>query len=155
MNNYILIGLGILIFIFLIILIFLISKTSKLQKRLDHLLNGTSEKNIEDAIFKTFEKLENLKTTIIRNDEEIKFITNEMKSQFSKYGFLTYNAHEDAGGKVSFVFCLLTKDNNGVIVNSMHSRTGTRIYAKEVQKGEYSGNLSNEEGEALTKAISA
>ena len=54
---------------------------------------------------------------------------------------------------MSFVLVLLTADNNGVIINSMHSsREGCYTYAKEVVNGEAFVILSEEEQQALEEA---
>lgn len=50
---------------------------------------------------------------------------------------------------------LLTADNDGWIINAMHStREGCYIYSKEVVKGECAVPLSEEEKRALDEAKS-
>ena len=57
------------------------------------------------------------------------------------------------GGKLSFAVALLDKNNNGWIMNAMHSREGCYTYIKEIIKGESYVELAEEEAEALDKAI--
>lgn len=53
----------------------------------------------------------------------------------------------------SFVLVLLTAENNGFILNSMHSsREGCYTYSKEVVNGETFVILSEEEQQALNEA---
>ena len=57
------------------------------------------------------------------------------------------------GGKLSFAIAMLDNRDNGWIINAMHSREGCYTYVKEIVKGESYVELSEEEAEALDKAI--
>ena len=69
-----------------------------------------------------------------------------------KTGLVRYNPFEDTGGNQSFALALLDADGDGVIVSSLHARSGTRIYAKAVAAGRPEAALSDEEAEALRRA---
>ena len=57
---------------------------------------------------------------------------------------------------LSFVLTLLTKENDGFIMNSMHSnKEGCYIYIKEVKSGEVFVTLSEEERQSLEQAMTA
>lgn len=72
---------------------------------------------------------------------------------FSKHSLIRFNPFEDSGGDQSFVIALLDGKNNGIIISSLHSRSGTRIYAKEiVGASALQHKLSKEEKEAVEKA---
>jgi hypothetical protein len=64
-----------------------------------------------------------------------------------------YDAFDDVGGKLSFALALLDKENNGLILNAVHSRDNCFLYLKEIVKGESYVMLSQEEVEALRKAV--
>ena len=76
-----------------------------------------------------------------------------MMSNFQKVGIVKYDAFNEMGGKLSFVITLLDGNNNGYIINSMHSREGCYNYIKEIVKGESYIELSEEEAESLERAI--
>ena len=70
-----------------------------------------------------------------------------------KVGLLRFNPFKDTGGDQSFILALVDAQDTGVIISSLHTRTGTRWYAKHVIKGkgaEY--ELSKDEEEALKTA---
>ncbi|MFI5265231.1 MAG: DUF4446 family protein [Candidatus Levyibacteriota bacterium] len=70
-----------------------------------------------------------------------------------KVGLLRFNPFKDTGGDQSFILALVDATDTGVIISSLHTRTGTRWYAKHVIGGkgtEY--ELSREEEEALKSA---
>lgn len=66
---------------------------------------------------------------------------------------LRYDAFEDVGGRLSFSCALLDDAGNGVVLTSINGRQETRVYAKPVQKGVSSYNLSLEEEEAIRRAL--
>lgn len=72
---------------------------------------------------------------------------------FTKYALIRFNPFEDSGGDQSFTIALLDSRDNGIILSSLHSRSGTRVYAKEVIGAKaISHKLSKEEKEAVEKA---
>jgi len=60
-----------------------------------------------------------------------------------------FNTFEDTGGNQSFALALVDPAGNGVVVNSLHARNQTRLYAKALRAGIADGALSAEETEAL------
>lgn len=70
-----------------------------------------------------------------------------------KLAVLRYNPYNDTGGDQSFTAVFLDGRQNGLMVTSLHSRSGTRVYAKAIVKGESDLELSKEEKEALVKAL--
>ena len=53
------------------------------------------------------------------------------------------------GGKLSFAICMLDKNDNGCLVNVMHSNNGCFAYIKEIINGESFIELGDEEANAL------
>lgn len=67
-----------------------------------------------------------------------------------KVGLVRFNPFKDTGGDQSFILALVDAENTGVVVSSLHTRTGTRWYAKGVVKGKgVEHELSEEEKKAL------
>ena len=81
------------------------------------------------------------------------FIKKNLQLVYSKYGVEKYDAFDDVGGKLSFALAMLDKDNTGLILNAVHSRDNCFLYLKEIVKGESYVMLSQEEVEALRKAV--
>lgn len=70
-----------------------------------------------------------------------------------KVGLLRFNPFKDTGGDQSFILALVDAQDTGVIISSLHTRGGTRWYAKHIIRGkgaEY--DLSKDEEEALKTA---
>jgi hypothetical protein len=69
-----------------------------------------------------------------------------------KVGTYFYNPYGDTGGTFSFSIAFLNYANNGVVISSLHTREGTRVYAKEIANGKSKQYLTEEEMEALRRA---
>lgn len=66
-----------------------------------------------------------------------------------------YNPYQDTGGDQSFSIALLDGLGNGLVITSLHSRAGTRIFAKPVKAGRQDKfEFSREEKEVVEKAMS-
>ena len=87
------------------------------------------------------------------HEHAIKTLEHDILKLFQQYGVEKYDAFDDVGGKLSFALALLDKDNSGIILNAVHSRDNCFLYLKEIVKGESYVMLSQEEVEALRKAV--
>jgi len=76
------------------------------------------------------------------------------KSDFfiQKIGIIRYNPFSNVGSDQSFSLALLDADNNGIVITSLFSQEGNRVYGKPVKNGGSEYSLSNEEKQAIEKA---
>ena len=73
---------------------------------------------------------------------------------YNKMAVVKYDAFREMGGNMSFVLAMLTEKNDGFVLNTMHSsREGCYTYVKTIQNGQCEVLLSEEEKEALAKAM--
>lgn len=68
-------------------------------------------------------------------------------------GLVRYDAFEDMGGKMSFSAALLDDHGDGVVLTSINGRNDARTYAKLIEAGSSSHNLSREEESAIEEAL--
>ncbi len=106
-------------------------------------------KNLKEIL----DQFENLK-------KEVKIISGELenlkkKSQFfiQKKGVIRYNPFSEVGSNQSFSVALLDRNNDGVVITSLFTREGNRVYAKPIKNSTSEYTLSDEEKEAIEKAI--
>ena len=146
-----------LLFVLVIVLFFLVinanMKYGRLKSSYSSFMKGKDGKNLEESILERFEELDEIAQIALKNRQDIKKINEEMLSNFQKVGILRYNAFDEMGGKLSFALTLLDGENNGYIINSMHSREGCYNYIKEIVKGASYIELSEEEAESLHRAM--
>lgn len=137
----------------LILLIVQIVKVNGLKKRLDCFLVGRDGGSLEQDIVRLVEDNKALKITADRNRKDIRTLYKKMESAYQKMGLVKYDAFHQMGGQLSFSLALLDENNNGFIINSVHSTEGCYSYTKEIKNGVCSISLGKEEAEALEMAI--
>ena len=151
---------GIIIIILLIIVIVLIGsmisyslRLSRLERKYKMFMKGSDAQSLEKTFMRKFAQIARLYEAKENHEQTIKSIVKNFRVIFSKYGVEKYDAFDDVGGKLSFALALLDKENTGLILNAVHSRDNCFLYLKEIVKGESYVMLSQEEVEALRKAV--
>jgi uncharacterized protein DUF4446 len=92
--------------------------------------------------------------TVERLDRETGGLYDALNSAVTRVGLVRFDAFEDMGGHLSFCTALLDIKGNGVVLTSINGRTETRMYAKPVSGGASKYHLSEEEQEAIRRAVS-
>ncbi len=138
--------------ILLIITIVNAVNISKLKKSYKKFMNGEDGKSLETIIKEHIDEIDKLISDSKKHSDNIDSINETLKITFQKYGLVKYDAFQEMGGKISFSLCLLNENNDGFIINAMHSREGCYTYIKEVISGNPVIMLSDEEKQALAMA---
>ena len=152
-SDYIIIGLtGVLLFL-LILTIVNIVQMRRLKKSNRNLMTGKDAKNLEDTLIKRLDQVDRLIVANDDNEENIKKLFRNMQYSYQRMGLIKYDAFSEMGGKLSFSLAMLDVKNNGFIINAMHTREGCYTYIKEIVEGNSIIVLSEEEQEALNRAM--
>lgn len=151
--GYILVGIAGVLLIFMIILIVLITKYNKLKKRYDRFMKGKNAASLEENVHGVFEDMKLLKTYVDKNKKDIRILYKNMERTFQKLGIVKYDAFNHMGGQLSFSLALLDENNDGFIINSVHSSEGCYSYTKEIKGGTSGISLGKEEQQALNIAM--
>jgi len=129
-------------------------KLSKLRKSYTQFMKKLGKgENIEQILKKYINTVEDIQ----RNQEEINDYCDNLEQNINtciqKVGMVRYSAFKDTGSDLSFTLALLNEENTGVVLNGIYSREMSNIYAKPIEKGVSTYTLSEEEKQALKKAI--
>jgi hypothetical protein len=154
--GFLLIGMIVLLILAIVLLVLLIvqiKKVNQLKKRLDHFVQGKDGASLEQEITGVVEDNRFLKNTADQNKKDIRTLYKRMETAYQKMGLVKYDAFQQMGGQLSFSLALLDENNNGFIINSVHSTEGCYSYTKEIRNGESAISLGTEEAEALAIAI--
>lgn len=152
--GYVLIGSMVFSLLLLILIIVLFCKNSKLNKRYDAFMKDTNGESLEQAFTEKFESVDGLIAKTKKTDQRLAKIEETLLSTYQKIGIVKYDAFHEMGGKLSFALALLDDKNNGFLINCMHStREGCYTYIKEVENGECSVILAEEEKQAIDMAV--
>lgn len=150
---YIMIGILAVMILLIILYLVCIVKMKKLQKAYNSFMKGKNMESMEEILMKQFDRIEILEEADRDKRKELNSLQNIVQNSYQKAALVKYDAFREMSGKLSYALALLDQNDNGVIVTSMYSREGCFSYAKEVVMGESKINLSEEEQEALKKAI--
>jgi len=154
--GYLFIGMivmAVLLLAFMILSIVQICKINNLKRRLDAFMLGEDGASLEQDIVQLFEDNQYLKNMTDKNKKDIRTLYKKAEGTFQKMGLIKYDAFHQMGGQLSFCLALLNENNNGFIINSVHSTEGCYSYTKEIRNGECSIALGKEETEALAIAM--
>lgn len=151
--TYIFIAILVLILILLILNIVQAVKLKKLTNKYKKFMLGKNAKNLETDIVGLYEDNKFIKVSLEKNNKDIHTLYRRLESTFQKIGIVKYDAFNQMGGQLSFSLALLDENNNGFILNSVHSAEGCYSYTKEVKQGECNISLGDEEKKALDMAM--
>jgi uncharacterized protein DUF4446 len=131
----------------------LIRRVRGLGRRLESLTQGSDESSLEAVLGSHLERVRQVVTEVGAVAARTSAVERDLQRSFGRIGLVRFNPFEDTGGNQSFALALLDASSTGFILSSLHSRTGTRVYAKAITDGRSDGALSDEEGEALRLAL--
>jgi hypothetical protein len=126
----------------------------QLRGRLRRLIGDGEGLGLDELLDRQFGRLD----TIAERVEALNRLHRELETlsqqSIQKVGVIRFNPFADTGGDQSFAVALLDAAGNGVVLSSLHGRADTRIFAKSVQAGRSKHALSDEEQDAIRKALS-
>ncbi len=128
-------------------------KNRKMSLRYEKFMKDKDGKSLEEEFSKRFNEIDKLMVENSKKTKAIEAINDNLKNTIQKCGIVKYDAFNEMGGKLSFALVLLDKENNGFVINAMHSREGCYTYIKEIINGESFVLLGDEEQQALNKAL--
>jgi hypothetical protein len=122
------------------------------RKKITTLLGGHGAP--EDDMQKNIAgRLARLETRLDIFEPRLEILEKISKISVQKVGFLRFNPFQDTGGDNSFIAAFLDRENNGILLSSLYTREGVRLYAKHIQNGVSKHHLSEEEKKVLEETI--
>ena len=128
-------------------------KIAEMDKRLKRLTRGKNGTSLEAELIHLFESNDILTETAHDLQKQVQEHENRLSICFCKVGVIKYDAFNQMGGKLSFALALLNEENDGVVLNSVHSPEGNFTYVKEILEGKSELELAVEEKQALDRAL--
>jgi len=147
------VGLAIVVLGLLLLTIVQTRRVGRLRRRLDSLTRGSDGASLGDVLDAHLDKVFAVARELDDLSARSAVLEAAGRRAIQRVGLVRFNPFEDTGGNQSFALALTDAAGNGFVVSSLHSRTGTRVYAKAVSDGRSDGALSQEESEALRLAL--
>jgi hypothetical protein len=124
-----------------------------LRRRLRRVLPEGESGGIDEILDRQLKRIESLTERVDALNKLHHELEDLTQRTIQKVAVIRYNPFADAGGDQSFAIAMLDSLGNGVVLSSLHSRTDTRVFAKPVQSGRSRYQLSDEEQDAIKKAL--
>ncbi len=151
--TYLFIVAYVLILILIIVVIIQAVKFKKLSRKYAKFMSGKNAKSLEKDIIGLYEDNKFIKVAEEKNRNDIRTLYKKLTGAFQKVGIVKYDAFNQMGGQLSFSLALLDENDNGFILNSVHSTDGCYSYTKEIKNGMCDISLGEEERQALNIAM--
>jgi hypothetical protein len=143
------------VLVLLVLVLFLARRTGQLRRRLDGLTRGADGQSLDAVLDAHLDKVYAVARELDDLSARSAVLEAAGRRSIQRVGLVRFNPFEDTGGNQSFALALIDGQRDGIVVSSLHSRTGTRVYAKAISGGQSDGALSDEEREALRLALTA
>lgn len=135
---YLLSGIFALILISFAVNVLLFIKLKKINQSAQNFFSGKNGNDLEEV-------LNNQYKLILKNEKDIKELFDGYEKIFNiaakgiqKVGVVRYNPFKDMGGNQSFSIALLDRNNSGLIISTLATREGVRVFSKSIIDGECS-----------------
>lgn len=121
-------------------------------------LRGKKQKTVPSGDLSTLvaqqaEKIEKLEQYLSATRSQLNGLDAKSIGFVQKVGFVRFNPFAETGGDHSFSIALMDGNSDGFVITSLHTRAGTRSYAKVIKAGKSDQEFSREEQKALDIAL--
>ena len=130
----------------------LVVRLGRVDRRLRGITRGEEGASLEGVLDAHLEKVYGLGREVERLTTRTGALEVTAPRTFQRVGLVRFNPFEETGGNQSFALALLDAQGNGLVLSSLHARSGTRLYAKAIREGRSDAGLSEEETAAIRQA---
>ena len=97
--------------------------------------NAETTSTWKSCWWNVWQKAESIDEKYTKVLEIVQDMNKNMKYCCQKVGIVRYNPFEEMGGNLCFAVAILDAEDTGIVINGIHSRSGTFTYAKPVELG--------------------
>ncbi len=151
--TYAVIGMAVLLLLVYVVAIILLVKLSNMKKKYKKMMTGIESADLEKMLLEHIAKVKQIESQNRDIEIDNEAIHAILQTTIQRVGIVRFAAFEDVGGDLSYAVALLDQTNTGIILSSIFSRSSSTTYMKPIDKGNSSYKLSQEEQEALNKAM--
>ena len=144
-----------LVLILAVWVIFLQRHVNGLIEHYDRITAGVADGTLRDALERYIGRLDEATGQVDMLTEVCRSVEDDLRHTIQRVGIVRFNPFADTGGDQSFAVALLDAAGTGVVLSSLFSRSSTRVFAKAIVDGRSPHDLTEEEQDAITQAMSA
>lgn len=142
--------LALILFVWNAVLTYLfLQQKSSLQK----ISKGGKRESIMDLLNEVLDHEKRLSRSLLEVNKKVEGLLFDSQFYIQKIGLVRFNPFNDTGGDQSFILALIDTKDSGVVISGLHTRNGTRWYAKKILNGKgVEHELSTDELKAVKTA---
>jgi len=125
-----------------------------LRRRLRRVIGDAQGSGLDEILDRHLRRLDDVGQRVDALNKLHHELERLSQRTIQRVGMVRFNPFADTGGDQSFAIALLDAEGNGLVLSSLHGRADTRVFAKQVQNGRSRHALSDEEQDAIRKALS-
>ncbi len=148
---YVVLSMTVVILILIVVIAVNSRKINKMKKSYQTFMQK-EDVNLEELLIQYTKKLNALLQNEKEMQDSIRYMESIVGSCVQKIGVVRYQAIQNMGADLSYTVALLDEKDNGVVFNGIYGRDGCYTYAKPIENGKSTYNLSEEEVQAIDKA---
>lgn len=125
----------------------------KLRSSMQKVSSGDKKETLLELLSDVLDREKKLSLNIIETNKKVEGLIFDSQFYIQKIGLVRFNPFNDTGGDQSFILALTDSAESGVVISGLHTRNGTRWYAKKIEHGKgVEHELSTDEVKAIKSA---
>jgi hypothetical protein len=116
--------------------IFLFIKFKKISSLSQQFFAGKNGKDLEEVVNSQLSLIQKNQKDIKELFDGYEKIFNIASKGIQKVGVVRYNPFRDMGGNQSFSIALMDMNNRGLVISTLATRDGTRVFSKPLLDGD-------------------
>lgn len=120
------------------------------ERRYARLVENASGEGLEEILLEHIGQIQVNQREIERLAKTVGALDAAQWRAIQRVGLVRFNPYDDMGGQYSFALALADGAGSGVVLCSLHGRSGTRMYAKPITNWDSPVPLGDEEQQAVS-----
>jgi hypothetical protein len=129
------------------------NRLKSLGSQLSTLIDGADGENVEQMLIAHADVMKGIQDSADSREARLTAAESKLVTAKRFIGLVRYDAFDDIGGDQSFSLAVYDDDGNGAVLTSQVGRADSRIFGKELRNGQSKLGLSDEEAEAIARAV--
>ena len=144
---------GIIALMALSLSVLLALRTGRMKRQYRVLSAADGRASFIEVVARKTEEVQGLREDVARLAGDLQGTQAEVQQAVRHIGVVRYDAFGDMGGRMSFSAAMVDDHGNGFVITTIHARSESRSYIKELRGGMAEVNLSPEETAAVGDAV--
>lgn len=139
----------------LVLSVILAARMGRMRQQYAVLSGDNDEESFVEAVARKQEEVKALRGDVARFVSEMRATQADLTQALRHVSVVRYDAFGDMGGRMSFSAALVDDHGNGFVLTSVHARSESRSYIKQLRGGMAEVTLSPEESAAVADAVAS